>query len=861
MQMKKSNKIKIFSVFIIFALVKYHCFSQAKDDVVWQVVNGVEIPIPPKVHPRLCLRSEDIPNIKERLNDPELKKVWSDLQKMKTDWKPEEIPAKIDFRFYYKHKGAPNRAQLNALNYLIYKDRTVGRAAITEMLDTLERCQFPEIDDVSRPIGLMMFSAATVYDWCYNLLTTSEKERYINMFIKLAKQLECGYPPTHDSSITGHGSEWMISRDMLSAGIAIYDEFPEMYHLTAGRFFGEMVPARNWFYPGHNYHQGTSYLNVRFSNDLIALWLFDRMGAGNVFNPEQHYILYDVLYRRRPDGQVLPAGDVTPGPKGQGYSLPALLAGSYYKDEYLNQEYKSNPSIEGHCKLLEFLWRDTKLGSKSPNDLSLTRYSGFPFGWMIARTGWDKESVIAEMKINEYSFNNHQHLDAGAFQIYYKGPLAIDAGAYQGSSGGYNSPHNKNFFKRTIAHNSLLIYDPAEKFPCSGYGGANKTEFATNDGGQRFPGENWGPVLNLNQLLNTNFKTGEVLSSAFGPNTQTPDFSYLKGDITDAYSSKVKEVKRSFVFLNLKNSKVPAALIVFDKVVSTNPNFKKYWLLHSIEEPQISGNQVVIKRTKDGDTGMLVNTTLLPELSNADISSIGGEGKEFWVFGTNYPNDVPGDTRNERGAWRVEISPKKAATEDYYLNVMQVTDNNQQELYTVKKIEDKNIIGVEIADRIITFSKNSEVIDYPFSFTIETDKELNFLISDLHEGIWEIKKDNVIVVPNDTVKNGSRILYFKGSAGQYSFLLKNSTPQGDTTLKTDTTKFSYKYNYLTKKLTVNSKFSEQFNLSIMNIEGKQLFNKNNIQYSCIVDFENYKKGIYLVYISDKNERTIKKIVI
>ena len=43
---------------------------------------------------------------------------------------------------------------------------------------------------------------------------------------------------------------------------------------------------------------------------------------------------------------------------------------------------------------------------------------------MVARTGWGDDAVIAEMKINEYNFVNHQHLDAGAFQIYYRGALA-----------------------------------------------------------------------------------------------------------------------------------------------------------------------------------------------------------------------------------------------------------------------------------------------------------------------------------------------------------------------------------------------------------------------------------------------------
>ena len=83
---------------------------------------------------------------------------------------------------------------------------------------------------------------------------------------------------------------------------------------------------------------------------------------------------------------------------------------------------------------MELLWRDFDLEPKSPDDLPLTRYSGTPFGWMIARTGWDKDCVIAEMKVNENFVGNHQHLDAGSFQIYYKGPLAIDSGAYQGSS-------------------------------------------------------------------------------------------------------------------------------------------------------------------------------------------------------------------------------------------------------------------------------------------------------------------------------------------------------------------------------------------------------------------------------------------
>ena len=115
--------------------------------------------------------------------------------------------------------------------------------------------------------------------------------------------MECGYPPRNNEPIAGHSSEWMILRDMLSAGIAIYDEYPDMYNHVIKMMFKDYLPVRNYIYSGHNYHQGTSYVNVRFSNDLFSLWILQRMGAGAIYNPAQQFVLYDFLYRRRPDGR------------------------------------------------------------------------------------------------------------------------------------------------------------------------------------------------------------------------------------------------------------------------------------------------------------------------------------------------------------------------------------------------------------------------------------------------------------------------------------------------------------------------------------------------------------------------------
>ncbi len=747
---------------------------RAADKVEWKKVNGVEIPIPPTVHPRLYLRSSDIPELRERLKNPEIKKTIAKIQKLGVDRTPEEeakAPDKSGFRYYAEMRGVTSRVQLEALDYLLNKKKSVARKAIVAMLDTLRNTNYGKKGDLSRASGQMLMCGAMVYDWCYDQMKDSEKKAYINEFVRISKTMECGYPPKNTEPIAGHSSEWMVMRDMLSAAIAIYDEFPEMYNHVMTMLCRDYIPVRNYVYAGHNYHQGTSYANVRFSNDLFSLWILDKMGAGAVYDPAQQFVMYDFLYRRRPDGMVLPAGDVNPGIGGS-YGLPAMLAYSYYKDPYLAYEYKRNTKIDNHCLIFDVLWRDYTIEPKSPETLPLTKYSGTPYGWMIARTGWDKNSVIAEMKINEHFVGNHQHMDGGAFQIYYKGPLAIDAGAYHGTSGGYNSAHNKNFFKRTVAHNSLLVFDPNEKFASWNYGGTDKTEFADNDGGQRMPGDRWETCRSFADLLSDEYTTGQVLAHGIGGDYMAPEYSYLSGDITKAYSDKVKEVKRSFVFLNLKSEKVPAAMVVFDKVVSKNAEFKKHWLLHSIEQPQVSENGIIIKRTKDGDSGMLSNTVLLPAKENLDMQVIGGKGKEFWVNGTNYANAPQAgrpDPRNERGEWRVEVSPSAPANEDYFLNVIQVADNNCNELHKASLLKGENLVGAVIADRIVTFSKDGETINGKAEMDVQGNGTFKFVMTNMKPGTWQVKKDGKIFIPYKWVGAEDGVLSFEGGSGHYEF--------------------------------------------------------------------------------------------
>ena len=722
----------ILSALLIAAALPGAGAARGPADARWMDAGGVSIPAPPAEHPRLYLRARDLPDLERRTKV--MGALWQELNDLGK--KNPQIGLEVD-----------------ALRYLLTRDADLGKRTAAGAVTLLERAAFdPKAQDVTRPIGRMMVTGAVVYDWCYPVLAAEQKQAFVAQLVRLAKQLECGYPPRQVGSVTGHGSEWMLMRDTISAGLAIYDEFPEMYRLGAAMFFRDYLDARAFWYLGHAFHQGSSYAETRFVSDMYPLWIFGRLGAGNVFHPAQQFVPYQWIYMRRPDGQMLRSGDGQSRPP----KLRSLLSASYYGDPYVMGDYLRNPGIDPMSKIFEFLWADPDLAPRPTSELPLSRYFGGPYGWMVARSGWDENAVIAEMKVNIYNFVNHQHADAGAFQIYHKGPLAVDTGVYHG----YGTKHHSNYHKRTIAHNSLLVYDPAEKFL---YG---RRELR-NDGGQRLV-NNWREANRLDYLLDpaNGYRTGTVLGQGFGPDPARPAYTYLKGDITAAYSAKVKHAERSFVFLNL-GGRVPAAMVVFDRVVAADPGFRKHWLLHSMEKPVVSGDTATVALTERGWTGKLVNRTLLPDA--AEISTVGGPGREYWVFGENQEPDGPDRIRpeDELGAWRVEVSPKQPAAADWFLNVMQVMDRGAEAL-PVERLASGDLAGVQLAGRVVWFNRTGARTDRTVSFQARGAGRLQFLVADLAEGTWQVWRDGAVIHPALTVSAEEGALWFEGPAGSYS---------------------------------------------------------------------------------------------
>lgn len=767
-----------------------------------------EILPPAKQHPRLYFTAADIPAIRENLNKAQNAKAKAEFEALLQKETDGKLAESLLENYTNYNSSTMGIIEAYAFKFALDGDRTYGEKAKQAILNFMATITFdPKQQDITRQMGHAIFLGAQVYDWCYELFEENEREFITAKCEEIASLMEVGYPPKGQGAVCGHGGEAQILRDLLGFAIATYDERPDIYNYVGGRFFSEFITPRNYWYESATHHQGDAYGSYRYYWEVVAQAMLYRMTGGEknggvkVFNDTQADVPYFWIYTRRPDGQMLRTGDCynEGGARGtywNAYVDPMFLASNFYGDPTLKGEYGiENPTggfsygMTTRSPVVYLLFNDPDLaGNPDKSSLPLTRYFGSPNGMMVARTGWDvnaaspaqSNDVVAMMKIGERWGANHHHLDAGNFQLYYKGILASESGYYES----YGTLHDQNYNKASIAHNVLTIYDPNEKF--GAFTGEDKNgntvsfPNGVNDGGQRRPG---GEPATMQVWSNGAYDTGKVLDHAFGPDENEPEYTYIKGDITQAYnSSKVSNVTRSMAFMPLEDANYPAMMVVMDKVTSTNPAFQKKWLLHTQQEPQINGNTAIVKRDTDGYNGKLTIQTLLPE--DASVTKIGGEGKQYWVGnqagdfesdGYNFDTRTPVSPTSaiEAGWGRIEVAPAAASLSDTFLNVLAVSDaDNAAKPLESTLVRGTNLVGVQTAGKALLFadtdtpSTAKNRIQESAEFTLTGSGTQDILVMGVKAGLWNVTLNGETRTYTATEDGGT--LYFTGDAGAYT---------------------------------------------------------------------------------------------
>lgn len=721
-------------------------------------------------HPRLFVTKKDIANIKKNLTNSYNKVAWDRLL---YNYKKYNLQGGVT-------KALP-KIQAAATIYLIKGDKEAGKNAINwykSLIPSYNNMTSVEKDAYSRSQYSVdvLVTAAMVYDWCYDLASSSDRAMMRDNMFKVSKYLETGYPFNMNKlgAVTSHASGRPILVGNLAAGIAMYDEDPSMYNLVAKALNEKYIPARRFLSTAGMHYQGQVYSWARFNSEIIASSLLNTIGYPNVFGPEHSNTAYQWIYGARPDGQQIRNGDMyKKAALGEKWtSDPACIEALIYcshlsKDPYILGQLEDNSLKYRDSSMLtewrrfmptiQILYLDESSAKKSVSDLPLTKFYGSPIGYMVARTGWgdtiSSNTAMATFKVGEYKTFNHEHADNGQFELYYKGGLAVDSGIYEGiklysngkqiGGGGYNGIHDRNYNKRTIAHNCLLVYNPNEKFGDT-----------VNDGGQKTGGE-----MGTIDQIKSKYHFSDIISSASGPNAKKPIYSYMKGDLTNAYTQKITSYQRGFLFINTGKSKEPATAIVIDNVSSSDANYKKYFLIHTVEKPTYSGNVATIRRTTKGRNGKLINTTLTPKIKT---EIIGGKGNEFNVFGKNFPSEFSNNAEwnskvwddAEPGTWRVQISPKNAQKTDTIINVMQMMDNdfNTSIKPSHKETSDYHLINLKNQAVVVIKSGSANKKSFNIDLSGENlSSTYDLIIVDASFGTWKVNNATVKTSKSDSV--------------------------------------------------------------------------------------------------------------
>jgi len=370
-------------------------------------------------------------------------------------------------------------------------------------------------------------------------------------------------------------------------------------------------------------------------------------------------------HSRRPIPMGDSGGRLYGGDRDKTLNVRRILASRYRNDpshQAVHTFNETTPRASGGTNAYkDFLWHDTSVPGASLETYKLSHYSSGP-GYVYARSSWRDDATYFFFKCGD-RFTSHQHLEVGHFMIARREELLGDGGHYY-EFGGF---HDVNYSLRTIAHNTMLVYNSAEAIRADIRAG----DVTGNDGGQNYP---WAHHNGLAaQVSDWKANKGQFDIADMLAYRDHGDWLYTAGDCSRAYDKgKLDYFYRQIVYIR------PGRFVVFDRVKSPRSSYKKTFLLQAMKVPQLDGQRIRI----DNGGGRLFALTVLPERAVIRLNS----GADLYTYnGHSYP---PTTDTGPAPECRVEISPFSSSNEDLFLHVFEACDNTQGAMCEVTRLGD-----------------------------------------------------------------------------------------------------------------------------------------------------------------------------
>jgi len=540
------------------------------------------------------------------------------------------------------------------------------------------------VTDQHQTSWVWMTDVALVYDLFHAHISPADRERMIAWLNPHLEVFTDDENPFHNSCL----SKILC---YLRVAYATWGENPRAKdfrdHALLTLYEGKVVPVLHAFGAGGGWTECGWYQRHSPWHLVEALELARRVEgydglqqAPRFFYQRQAHDLAESYPTPRPDGTERFPEE---GDGGDAYwwgdesvrHLRTMLA-QYFRGSDLARQV-ANQSPAGPlppARIPNFLYEEPA-EALLPLNLRPTAHLCAGLGKVYARSDWSPEATWFRFECGGF-WCNHQHYDVGQFEIFRHEPLIAESGEYL-----WGGPHAMDWYIRTIAHNCVLVHGPAEPWTRPRDGG--RTELA-DDGGQ-IKKWDWVPYsLEQWQEHREEYQRGTMLAY-----DNQPEYLYVVGDCTNAYSQqKLRQWIRQIVFLR------PHTFVIHDRVIATQPEYEKTWLLHMRNEPEISGDTVVITNGR----GRLTARTLLPE--RAAIRKIHG----YTYGGQTF--DAPRNHHSEfTNRWRVEVTPAAAQTEDVFLHVL-CTD----QMPAAALVRDGARVGTRVGEAEVLFDEVGGVL-------------------------------------------------------------------------------------------------------------------------------------------------------
>jgi hypothetical protein len=232
----------------------------------------------------------------------------------------------------------------------------------------------------------------------------------------------------------------------------------------------------------------------------------------------------------------------------------------------------------------------------------------------------------------------------------------------------------------------------------------------------------WWELESLRALLGSEARFSKALGYDFGPDPRRPEYAFLATDVTEAYGGRVRDAKRSLVFLNLGAQGIAGALVTFDLVIAADAAQRVEWLIQDLEKPEFRGSP------------------------------------------------FSGDLRLGERKWKLEsrtLSAKRTSAETLFLNLLQFVDPGAATPLPAGEVSSVELAGVRLADRVVLFHADTTSARGAVSFSVTGGGTLKYLVTGLAPGTWEVWWNGWLEDPQGFVDPKAGALYFEGPAGSY----------------------------------------------------------------------------------------------